>query len=231
MVVLGLAIALAYCQRPEQPPTSGGISRPDAGKTTPSVQATEAKNAAPDHPGHLAVADLNKIAEDTGQRSKIEEASQVRDRNLQISMRALQQRVQTNLKTLAEEIGARPQPKGNKPTAAEQKLIGEWVRKMQKLEQSRMDADNRIRRAHEQQRQVNQMATRAEITKIRDSIAPLAQRIAAAKGLDVVVTRSSVLAHSKAVDITAEVLKEVQKLIKAGSFPTVTIPEPAKVTP
>jgi len=180
--------------------------------------------------GRVAVVDLNKIAEDIGQKSKIEEASQVRDRNLQISVRVLQQNVQAKLVALAKEIGDRPKAeKPAEPTDAEKKLLEEWVGKMQNLERARLDATNRIRQAYSQQRQANQQAMRAEIVKIRDRIKPLAQRIARDKGLDVVVTNSSVLVHGESVDITAAVFKEVNELLKAGNFPTVTIPEPLKV--
>jgi len=179
--------------------------------------------------GRVAVVDLNKIGEDIGQTSEIEKASQVRERNLQISVRVLTQNVQTELMKQVKEIGDRPKPQGAKPTEAEQKLIDEWIGKMQSLEQARLNATNKIRQAYSQQRQANQNAIRAEITKIRDRIKPLAQRIAREKGLDIVVTSSSVLVHGESVDITAAVFKEVNELLKAGSFPTVTIPEPLKV--
>ncbi|MBW1873346.1 MAG: OmpH family outer membrane protein [Deltaproteobacteria bacterium] len=230
IIILGLAIAIAYCDRP-QTPADHAASRSIFTDTTRGTAAPKAKKAAPDHPGHLAVVDLNKIAEDTGRKSKIEKTAKIRDQNLQTSMRVLQQNLQAKLKALAEEVGARPQPKGNRLTDAEQKLIVEWARKRRQLEQAQMEAGNKIRQAHDQQRRANQEAIRAEITKIRNRIAPLAQKIAADKGLDVVLTSSSVLAHSKAVDITAEVLKEVTKLIEAGNFPTITIPEPIKVSP
>ena len=180
--------------------------------------------------GRVAVVDLNKIAEDIGQRSKIEEASQVRDRNLQLSVQVLQQRVQGQLVALAKEIGDRPKAaRPAEPTDAEKKTIEEWVGKMQNLERARLDAGNKIRQAYNQQRQANQNAIRAEITKIRDRIKPLAQRIARDKGLDIVLTSASVLVHGEAVDITAAVFKEVNELLKAGNFPTVTIPEALKV--
>ncbi len=179
--------------------------------------------------GRVAVVDLNKIGEDIGQTSEIEKASQVRERNLQISVRVLTQNVQTELMKQVKEIGDRPKPQGAKPTEAEQKLIDEWIGKMQNLEQARLNATNKIRQAYNQQRQANQNAIRAEINKIRDRIKPLAQRIAREKGLDIVVTSSSVLVHGESVDITSAVFKEVNELLKAGSFPTVTIPEPLKV--
>ena len=66
--------------------------------------APEAKNATPDHPGHIAVIDLDKIVKDTGHRAKIEEATKIRERNLQISVRLLQQNIQSKLMKLAREI-------------------------------------------------------------------------------------------------------------------------------
>jgi len=228
VIILGLAIAIAYCDRPQKAPADGAANRSPVRETTSSTAAPKAKNA-PDHAGHIAVVDLNKIAEDIGQRSKIEKASEIREKNLQISVRVLRENVRAKLERLAGEIGERPQPKGATPTAAEQTLIIEWISKKQKLEQSRMEAGDKIRQAHEKQRRANQEAIRANIFRIRNRIAPLAQRIAADKGLDVVITSSSVLAHSRAVDITADVFKEVNELLKAGSFPTVTIPELLKV--
>jgi len=229
VIVLGLAIAIAYCDRQQTAPAGRAANRSAVRETTSSTAAPKAKNAAPDHPGHIAVVDLNKIAGDIGHRAKIEQASQIREKNLQISLRVLQENVQAKLEKLAGKIGERPRPKGAKPTDAERELIIEWISKKQNLEKAKMEAGEKIRQAHEQQRRANQGAIHAEIRKMRDRIAPLAQRIAADKGLDVVVTDSSVLAHSRAVDITAEVFKEVNELLKAGNFPTITIPELIKV--
>ncbi len=179
--------------------------------------------------GRVAVVDLSKILQDIGQTSKIEEGAQVRDQNLQMSVRVLQQNVQVKLVSLAREIGERPEMVGDNPTDAEQTLIDEWVAKMQNLERARLDAGNKIRQAYNQQRQANQQAIRAEIAKMRDRIKPLAHRIARERGLDIVIDRSSVLAHDSAIDITAAVFKEVNELLKAGEFPTATIPEVLKV--
>lgn len=182
--------------------------------------------------GRVAIVDLNKIVKDTGHASKIEEARGVRERNLQISVRVLSQEVQAKLATEVEKVGKRPEAKvPTAPTDAEKKILTEWIGKMRGLEQMRLDAQNRIRQAVYQQRQVNQQAIVAEVTKIRDRIKPLAQRIAREKGMDIVVTTSSVLVHDDAVDITDAVFKEVNDLLKAGEFPTVKIPEPLKVTP
>ena len=179
--------------------------------------------------GRVAIVDLDKIAADIGQKSKIEEASKVRDHNLQLRVRVLQQQVQSKLAEELEKIGKRPEQKGAVATDEEKKLLTEWVGKMRGLEQLRLDASNKIRQAIYQQRQVNRSATIAEVNKIRDRIKPLAKSIAAAKGLDVVVTSSSVLSFNDAVNITPEVFQEVNKLLSAGNFPTVTIPEALKV--
>jgi Skp family chaperone for outer membrane proteins len=180
--------------------------------------------------GRVAVVDLNKIATDIGQRSKIQEAGQVRERNLQISVRILQRDVQAKLVALAKEIGDRPKAVDPaKPTEAEDKLIKEWIGKMRNLEQARLKASNDIRQAYNKQRQANQNALNAEIAKIRDRIRPLAKRIAGDKGLDIVMVSSSVLVSAESVDITNAVFKEVNELLKAGNFPTVTIPEPMPI--
>lgn len=181
-------------------------------------------------PGRVAVVNLSKIGEDIGHRAKIEEAGQIRDRNLRLRVQVEQQNVQARLVALSKSIGKRPESKGPTPTEAEKKLIAEWTGQMQNLERARLEASNRIRQAYNQQRQANTMAFRNEITKIRDAVKPLAQRIAKAKGLDVVVRATSVLAHDDAVDITAEVYGEVLALQKAGNFPTVVTPEALKVT-
>ena len=179
--------------------------------------------------GRVAVVDLNKIAKDIGYQSKIEEASQILERNLQISARGLAQKTQAELAALLEKIGERPKAKGVEPTEAEQKLIDEWVGKMRNLEQVRLDASRKINQLVYQQRQANRKAIGANFTKIRDRIKPLAQGIANGKGLDIVVTTSSVLVHDNSVDITAEVFKEVNELLKVGKFPTVTVPKLLKM--
>lgn len=180
--------------------------------------------------GRVAIVDLNKILEDIGQKAKIEEASRVRDQNLQLSVRVAEQNAQVKLVSLVEEVGERPGIAGYEATDAEQLLIDEWVPKMQNIERARLDAGNTLRQAFNQQRQANQQATRDEIIKMRDRISPLAQRIARERGLDIVIDSSSVLAHDNAIDITAAVFAEVNELLKAGEFPTVMVPELLQVT-
>ena len=181
-------------------------------------------------PGRVAVVDLDKIADQIGQKSKLAEASQVRERNLQLRVRVLQQNVQAKLVGLAQGIGKRPEAKvPTAPTDGEKKILVEWTGKMQNLERARLDATNKIRQFYNQQRQVNQKAMGAEITKIRDRIKPLARRIARDKGLDVVLMTPAVLVYDESIDITQAVFNEVNELLKAGNFPTVTIPEVRKV--
>ncbi len=181
--------------------------------------------------GRVAVVDLNKILNDIGHRSKIEEASNVRERNLQISVRVLQQNVQAKLVALAKEIGDRPKAAvPATPTDAETKAIEEWVGKMRNLERARLEATNKIRQAYTQQRQANQKAISAELSEIGKRIKPLAQRIARDKGLDVVLTTNGIVSFDDSVNITAEVFKEVNELLKAGEFPTIVIPKPVKVS-
>ena len=191
--------------------------------------AKEKPGAKSSSSGRVAVVDLNKIAEDIGHKAKIEEAGQIRDRNLRLRLQVEQQNVQVKLAAIAKEIGKRPEPKGAKPTEAEQKLIDEWVGKRQNLERARLEASSKIQRAVNQQRQANTKAFRDEVNKIRNAVKPLAKSIAQAKGLDIVMTASSVLVHADAIDITAEVYEEVNSLIKADSFPTVKPEEPLKV--
>jgi len=197
VIVLGLlmAIAIVYCHIPRKAPAT------------------------------LAVVDLDQIAENTGQKVQIEKAREMYEWNLWNSARVLRKDVKDKLTKLTEEIGKRPEPKGDKPTAPEQELIDEWSEKMQNLDRVRWEAGDSIHLAAEQQRQSDQNKITAEIATVRDRIAPLALRIAKDKGLDVVLPASALLAGSNAVDITAEVLKEVTKLIEAGEFPTVTIPK------
>jgi Skp family chaperone for outer membrane proteins len=224
VIVLGLAIAIAYCdRRPTAPPAD---DQPIVNETTQSTGAPSARNAAPDHPGHIAVIDLDKITLNTGQEARIEKASQILEMNLQKSIRTIQRNVQKELVAKIKEIGPRPESKEPEPMPAEKKLIEEWVAKMENVEQARRNAVDKIRQAAEQQRQANQKKILANLDKIRDRIAPLAKKIAANRGLDVVVsTSSTVIAYSDAVDITDDVYKIVVELIKAGNFPTVEIPK------
>ena len=180
--------------------------------------------------GRVAVVDLAKIAEQIGQKSKIEEASKIREQNLQLRVQVDQRNVQANLVAMAEKIGKRPETAGAKPTDAEKKAIEAWVVKMRQLEQQRLNVSNQIRQAYARIRKENQQKMLAEINKIRDRIRPLAQKVAMDKGLDVVVISSAVLAHSASVDITDEVFEKVNALLAEGNFPTVTIPEKLKVT-
>jgi Skp family chaperone for outer membrane proteins len=181
--------------------------------------------------GRVAVVDLNKILEDIGYKSKIEEASQIRTQNLRLRVQVESRNVQAKVVSLAKEIGDRPKAvKPAEPTEDETKAITEWAGKMQNLERARINAGNQLRQAYNQRRQADQNAIRAELAEIRKRIKPLAQRIAREKGLDIVLSASAVvLAHDDGVDITDAVFKEVNELLKAGNFPTIKIPEPVKV--
>jgi Skp family chaperone for outer membrane proteins len=166
--------------------------------------------AGQDHPGRVGVVDVEYIR----QKSDIDKGIEADVRSLLLvpPVKDLRQKLEAELTKQAKEMGDRPKQKSDKPTAAEKKLIDEWVGKMEKLERARMDAVNRIRQAYNQQRQANQQAIRAADTKILNRIKPVVQRIARERGLDIVVTSSSVFVHDEAVDITADLLKEVNKL-------------------
>lgn len=181
--------------------------------------------------GRVAVVDLNKILDEIGYKSKIEEASRVRARNLRLRVQVEQQNVQAKVVSLANQIGDRPKAvKPAEPTKEEEKLLAEWVGKRRDLERARLNANNQLRRAYNQQRQAHQNEMNKELAEIRKRIKPLAQRIARDKGLDIVLSVSGVvLAHESEVDITDAVFKEVNELLKAGNFPTIKIPEPLKV--
>jgi len=173
----------------------------------------------PNLPGRMGIVNVNMIRSDIDEMLYIDKAAEVRESGIRRSVHVLSHKVQAELTKQAEEIGDRPKPKGDTPTAAEQKLIDEWVAKMEKLERARLEAAGKIRQNLQQQCRANQQAFEAKDKKIRDWIRPVAQRIATEKGLDIVMPASSAFVHDEAVDITAEVLKEVRKLVKAGSFP------------
>ena len=184
--------------------------------------------------GRVAVVDLNKIAADAGQADKIQEASKVRENNLQASARGLAIKTQAELNALVEKVGKQPEIKGDKPTDEEKKALGKWYAQRRRLEQMRLEASRKLNQLVYRQRQMNQQAVRAEMTKIRDRIKPLAQRIATDKGFDIVIMTPAVLTcNEAAVDITEAVFAEVNQLLKAGEFPTVTIPKivPMPVVP
>ena len=180
--------------------------------------------------GRVAVVDVNKILDDIGHRAKLTEASQVRERNLQISVRVISQNIQNKLVAMAKEIGDRPKAAvADSPTEAEKKAGEEWVTKMRNLERARLEASNQVRQRFAQQRQANQKAISDILTAMSKRIRPLAKRIARDKGLDVVLTTNTIVAFDESVDITAAVFKEVNDLMKAGEFPTVEIPKQIQV--
>jgi len=180
--------------------------------------------------GRVAVVDLNKILDDIGYRKKLAEASQIRERNLQISVRVIQQKVQGQLVAMVKDIGDRPKAAvPETPTEAEKTAIAEWVTKMQNVERARLDATNQIRQRFAQQRQANQKAISDVLAAIGKRIKPLAKRIASDKGLGIVMTSNGMVSYDDNVDITAEVFKEVNDLIKAKEFPTVDIPQQLQV--
>jgi Skp family chaperone for outer membrane proteins len=181
--------------------------------------------------GRVAVVDLSKIIKDIGQADDIAKTRQVLENNLRVSVYTIQQSVQKELNTKIEELGKRPEAKDKAaPTDPEKKLIGEWVAKARALEQARLNATNKIRQAVYKQRRDNQASIQAAMAKMGERMKPLAKKIAKAKGLDIVVDARSVFSFGEAVDITAEVSTEVSDLLKADSFPKITIP-PMKSPP
>lgn len=186
------------------------------------------QNAPPDHGGHIAVVDSDKILQEIGYKAKFEEADKIRERNLQGAVHKTQKSVQVKLVEETRKIGEKPEAKGDKPTDAEQKLIDEWNAKTKHLDKARLNAEKQIRLKTEERRLINKKKMADDIARITDAIAPLARKIAIDKGLDVVVPTSSVMAHADTLNITADTLKEVAKLIEADSFPPVTMPELSK---
>ena len=229
VVVLGLLMAIAYCDRPGTARSAGVSDQSAVIKTTQSTGAPAAKSKRPDHGGHIAVIDLDRILKDSGHQAKIKEAARIRQGNLDTSVRIIRENMKVKLADMLKEIGGKPQPKGEKPTADEQKLIAVWESKIKDLDKQRLAAEEKITQAYEERIEFNRNATTEDIARIRGGIAPLAKLIAARKGLDVVVTSSSVLAHSDSADITNEVFRQVNGLMKIGEFPTVSIPERLKV--
>jgi len=175
--------------------------------------------------GRVAVVNLNKILEDSGHASELTKTREILAENLKRSVQVVQSNLQNQLVTMAKDIGPRPKPAGATPTAEETTAIEEWTVKARKLEQGRLNVVNQIRQKYAQQRQANQATINAKLAEIGKRIQPLAKQIAKNKGLEIVVRAASVVSYDDAVDITAEVFEEVTALQKAGSFPTIKIPE------
>jgi len=221
-IVLGLIIALAYWDPTGHISQAETATRPVPRRITGNVGGLKERNIRPDHRGHVAVVDMNKIGNDIGEWGAIDTAAQVRERNLQISQRAMSQRVQAELAALAKETGS-------KPADGDKRALDEWTAKMRNLERARLDANNRIRQAFLRQQQANQQAMSMDFHRVQESIKPLAVAVAKAKGMDVVVTSSQILGHAGAVDITSDVQKQVNALLKAGNFPRTKIPKPIRI--
>ena len=142
--------------------------------------------------GGLAVVDLDKVAAETGKNIQMKEVFQLQENSVKQQLAQAQLSANSQLETKAKEFG-------ETPTDDQQK----------ELAQFRYNATNVLGKLQNQAGSKLSQYRQDQIAKFRTEIKPIAQEIAAKRGLSVVIPKNDglLLAVDPGVDITEEVIK------------------------
>lgn len=164
------------------------LSACDMGQKTAS-QATP--------PPQVAVLDIDLVAEKTGHKQKINETLQVLRGDLESELRGMQEKLRTQLEESKDKLG-------DKPSSEQQQELAQMLTKAQQEFQTlQKKASSSFK-----------MQQAKLVKELRDKIRPIAMDIAKKRGIKIVLLRSDVLilAHDSSIDITNDVIDEVNKL-------------------
>lgn len=142
--------------------------------------------------GGLAVVDLDKVAAETGKNIQMKEVFQLQENSVKQQLAQAQLSANSQLETKAKEFG-------ETPTDDQQK----------ELAQFRYNATNVLGKLQNQAGSKLSQYRQDQIAKFRTEIKPIAQEIAAKRGLSVVIPKNDglLLAVDPGVDITEDVIK------------------------
>lgn len=145
--------------------------------------------------GGIAVIDLDVIAKSVGRDHDIEEAVKAR-------LNGMRQEIGRVAQSYQEQLEAKRKEYGDTPTDEQQNEI----RRMQVLAQNNLAKLDREATLKLEQFKVEMIA------RFRTDVRPIAQEVASARGLSVVIPKNEnlLLSVDPGVDITADVLKAVQ---------------------
>lgn len=184
-------------------------------------QAGSAESDAPAASGGVAIIDLDEVAKQLGRTDEMNEAIKEK----QAALNSQLANIQTSF---VEQFDARAQQYGDQPTP-------EQAQELQSIRQK-----IRLQLSQAQQQATNNFKWHRSslINKFRDDVRPIAQQIAAERGLSIVVPKNEglILALDPAVDITGAVIEAMAASGGAVTSATSALgavhpSEPAPITP
>jgi len=147
--------------------------------------------------GGVAILDIDKVAQTMGVEDNVKTALAEIETNLNAQLRTIQTELQARFDNVRSQVGPQPTQEQAQQLA---KINGQLT---QQLAQSRTQAQSQLN------------AKQFElVTQFRDEVKPVALKVAAAKGLSVVLTPDqSLFAFADSVDITEAVTAEMKKIM------------------
>ncbi len=163
--------------------------------------------------GGLAVVDLDKVAVETGKNIDMKNVFQLQENSVK------QQLARANI-SANSQLDAKVKEFGETPTDEQQKS----------LQQFRMNAGNVLGKLQNEAGTKLNQYRQDQIAKFRTEIKPLAQEIAAKRGLSIVIPKNEglLLSVDPGVDITDDVIKAYLAKRPAPTVPVAASPAPAK---
>lgn len=142
--------------------------------------------------GGMAVVDLDKVAAETGKSIQMKEIFQVQENSVKQQLAKMTLSANAQLEAKSKEFGEAPTDEQKK-----------------ELAQFRLNASNILTRADREGSVKLSQYKQDQIAKFRTEIKPIAQEIAAKRGLSIVIPKNEglLLAVDPGVDITDDVIK------------------------
>jgi Skp family chaperone for outer membrane proteins len=161
--------------------------------------------------GGIAVVDLDKVAAETGRNRELAQS-------IQLAGDSLNQQLAKTVESAKEQLEAKKKGYGEELTESEQKELSQWT----------VSANNQLTQIQSQARQKYEQFKQQQIAQFRQDVKPIAQEVAAKRGLSVVVPKNEglLLAVDPGIDITDDVIKVMREKRPMPAQPVAT-PSPA----
>jgi Skp family chaperone for outer membrane proteins len=167
--------------------------------------------------GGMAVVDLDKVAAETGKNIQMKEIFQVQENSVKQQLAKLSFSAKAQLDAKSKEFGESPTDEQKK-----------------ELAQFSLNANNILVRADREGSAKLSQYRQDQIAKFRTEIKPIAQEIAAKRGLSIVIPKNEglLLAVDPGVDITEDVIKAYREKRPAQpTAPAAASPSPTAAKP
>jgi Skp family chaperone for outer membrane proteins len=146
--------------------------------------------------GGMAVVDLDKVAAETGRNRELAQ-------QIQVAGNTLNQQLAKTVENAKGQFEEKRKSYGEEPTEEQQKELAQWTN----------TANSQLTQIQNQARQKYEQFKQEQIAQFRSEIKPIAQEIAAKRGLSVVIPKNEglLLSIDPGVDITEDVIKVMRE--------------------